>query len=199
MAEADSLDLDVDTSSDEYMKNLLDAIDAEEVETLGIDVSDRFEIRTREQADYLTKQYLALKQETDEIEQTAQNAKDAYGQKVDSWKERELSPRMSSMDWIASRLRVFAEQQLAGSKRRSLNLISGALKFKKRAGISYDDEVLREYLMQNAPEFMKEQPKKIDKAGLRKACEVRDGRFYYNGQLVEGIDQTEMPDSFFIA
>ena len=59
--------------------------------------------------------------------------------------------------------------------------------------------MLREYLMQNAPEFMKEQPKKIDKAGLRKACEVRDGRFYYNGQLVEGIDQTEMPDSFFIA
>lgn len=193
------LELKKDISTDTYMENLLDCIDDEEVNDLAIDVSDAFEIHTREQADYLTKQYLVLKQEADEIEQTAKDAKEKYEQKVDAWRDREISSRTSSMEWISSRLRLYAEQQLAGSKRRSLNLINGSLKFKKKIDTCYDEEVLKNFLTMYAPEFMKEQPKKIDKAGLKRACEVHGGQFYYNGRMVEGVNQVEMPDSFSIS
>lgn len=180
----------------EMLDDLLNFIDEQEVQELGITTEDNFAIQSRSQADYLTGEYVKLQQEVDEVERTAKEALEKYAEKINRWKEAEIRKRESPMNWLGSRLRAYAAQQLEGSKRKSLSLPNGALKFSKKSAMHYDEEQLFAFLEKHQPQFLKEQPKKIDKAGLKKACEEHGGRFYLDGAEVAGMTVEVLPDTF---
>ena len=190
---------ELETHEEDLLTSLLDFIDKQEVEELGISAEDSFLVTSRGQADYLIRQYSKLQAEVAEIEETAKQEAERYLSKIEAWRQAEVRKRQSPMDWIASRLRAYAEQELADSKKRSLSLPNGSLKFSKRqSSYDYDEDVLKAFLEQSAPEFLKEQPKKIDKAGLKKAGEEKGGVILYNGHPVPGVKIERLPDNFKI-
>lgn len=182
----------------DMLDDLLAFIDNQEVEELEISTEDTFSIHDRRQADYLTGQYLKLQNEIDEIDKTCAETLKSYTDKINAWREAEIRRRESSMNWLAARLRAYAEQQLEGSKRKSLSLPNGSLKFSKKSVTHYDEDTLRTFLERTEPKFLKAQQPKIDKAGLKKACQEQEGHMYLNGMEVEGIEVEHMPDTFKI-
>ena len=190
---------ELEIHEEDLLTSLLDFIDKQEVEELGISAEDSFLVTSRGQADYLVRQYGKLEAELAEIEVTAKQEAERYVAKIEAWRQAEARKRQSPMDWIAARLRVYAEQELKDSKKKSLSLPNGSLKFSKRqSSYDYDEDVLKAYLEKSAPQFLKEQPKKIDKVGLKKAGEEKDGVFMYNGDTVPGVKIERLPDNFKI-
>lgn len=185
--------------NDVLLDELLEFIDEQEVNELGISVEDTFTIKSRAQADYLTGEYVKLQNEVKDIEDTCKNAITKYQEKIERWREAELRKREGSMEWLSARLRAYAAQELADSKRKSLSLPNGSLKFTKKSQMHYDDEVLYAFLENKHPEYLKEQPKKIDKVGLKKVCVERNGRFYVGNDEVDGMTVELQPDSFKIS
>lgn len=177
---------------------LLDFIDAEEVKDLGISDEDTFAIKSREQADYLAGQYNKLQHEIDDVNDAANTLLEKYKEKIERWREAEMRKRESPMNWLAMRLRTYAEQQLKDSKKKSVSLPNGVLKFGKHVEMVYDDDLLLKNLQKIAPKFLKEVPKKINKADLKKACEEKNGDYYLDGVKLEGMSIVTHPDTFRI-
>ncbi len=191
--------VELETHEEDMLASLLEFIDEQEVVELEITPDDNFTITSRGQADYLIRQYMKLQAEVDDIEETCKRESERYLAKIEAWRQSELRKREAPMAWFAARLKAYAEQELADSKRKSLSLPSGALKFSKRqSSYDYDEDVLKAFLEQSAPEFLKEQPKKIDKMALKKAGEEVNGQLMYNGKAIPGIKIERLPDNFKI-
>ena len=181
------------------LDDLLDFIDEQEVKELGISTEETFSVKSRSQADYLIGEYAKLQKEVEDVESTCKKALESYTEKINRWKEAELRKREAPMTWIGARLRAYAEAELADSKRKSLSLPNGKLQFSKSTKMHYDEEVLFKFLEMHKPEFLKEQPKKIDKSGLKKICEEKNGKYYFGDVEVAGMSIETLPDTFKIS
>lgn len=193
-----ALEVQPNIVSDALTESLLEAIDSEEVSELGINADDKFTIQTKEQAEYLVKTYKKLLEEVENVNKTAKEYISKHKEKAEKWQRAEIRKREGTMCWFETRLRAYAEKQLEGTKKRSLNMIEGTLGFRKNESVEYDDEELLNYLKVTAPNYLEQPPLKIKKAELKKNGEFRNGKFILDDKEVPGVMKIVLPDNFAV-
>ena len=182
-------------------EELLDFIDEQEIEELNISTEDNFTIKDREQANYLIKQYNKLQAELNEVNETAKSIIEKHKAKVEAWKEEEARKRSWTMEWLASRLKAYAKEQLINAKTKTLTLPEGKMSFRKNEETNYEEDILRKYLQSNPhySQFLTTPPPKIDKVKLKAAGKFKDGKLMLDGQVVPGIEKVTLEDKFSIS
>lgn len=179
-----------------FMSNLLNFLNDEEEQAVGIEHNEDFRIESTEQANYFARRLREIRAEKYEAEAAAKEQLDAYKERVDRWLSSVTNPLAYEEERILAKLELFAEEKLADSSKRSIKLIEGTLQFRKQQPkYEYNDEVLLDHAQAKLPLFVKTKPS-VDKAELKKAVKVKNGKAYIDDALVPGISVTELPDKF---
>lgn len=180
-----------------FLADLLSFVEEAEVNEIKLDqAKPGFQIETMEQANYITRKLKELRAEQEQIEETAKRELRRYEDKVNTWKEKTLSPLQNQEQFYMSLLESFARQKLEGSNKKSLKLIEGTIGFRKQQDkYEYDDKVLTAYLEENHKDLVKYKASP-DKIALKKAGEVKNGVLYINGKAVPGVTIIPQDEKF---
>ena len=185
------------TTMDFLMNDLDDSVNAAEAEAVGlsgeVDVSeDGFKIETRDQAEYYTRCLTEAQRENAAVELAAKKRIEEYVERVNAWKESKLKENANNIERWTGLLRPWAEEELKGSKKKSVKLIEGTLSFRKNDDYQYDDEKLIAYLKaKGRNDLIVEQAPKVDKKALKKA-------FDFTKDKIPGVTYTVLPDTFTV-
>lgn len=122
---------------------------------------------------------------------------DAKKRQLDQWLENTIAPYNRDCEHFEALLAGYAEEALAGKKKRTISLPGGKFGFRKvPAKIDRDETALLEFAETSAPEFIKVK-KSVDWAGLKKSCKTDGGHMVtLDGEIVPGVIVTEQPDKF---
>lgn len=179
-----------------FLDDLLEYVNEEEEQALGIQHDEAFVIDSVEQANYFARKLNELRAEKQQIAATAQDQIDVYVQRVDAWKNKTLAPLEYEEDRLLAMLKFFAETQLSGSTKKSIKLVEGTLQFRKQqAAYEYNDELLLDYMQRAAAQYVVIKPS-VDKKEFKKAITVKDGQAILDGNIVPGVTITERPEAF---
>lgn len=180
-----------------FLADLLSFVEEAEINEIELDqAKPGFQIETMEQANYITRKLKELRAEQEQIEETAKRELRRYEDKVNTWKEKTLSPLQNQEQFYMSLLESFARQKLEGSNKKSLKLIEGTIGFRKQQDkYEYDDKVLTAYLEENHKDLVKYKAYP-DKTALKKAGEVKNGTLYVNGKAVPGVTIIPQDEKF---
>jgi hypothetical protein len=186
-----------DQYANSFLADLLSFVEEAEVNEIELDqAKPGFQIETMEQANYITRKLKELRAEQEQIEETAKRELRRYEDKVNTWKEKTLSPLQNQEQFYMSLLESFARQKLEGSNKKSLKLIEGTIGFRKQQDkYEYDDKVLTAYLEENHKDLVKYKASP-DKIALKKAGEVKNGVLYINGKAVPGVTIIPQDEKF---
>ena len=185
------------TTMDFLMNDLDDSVNAAEAEAVGlsgeVDVSeDGFKIETRDQAEYYTRCLAEAQRENAAVELAAKKRIEEYVERVNAWKESKLKENANNIECWTGLLRPWAEEELKGSKKKSVKLIEGTLSFRKNDDYQYDDEKLIAYLKaKGRNDLLVDQAPKVDKKALKKA-------FDFTKDKIPGVTYTVLPDTFTV-
>lgn len=130
----------------------------------------------------------------------AQEFVKAEKQRLDEYLSKVNSEQDASIDYFTELLQPYAMQELEGSKKRTIELPSGKLSFRKQAPLfEVADEELMEFVKEQAPEYVQIK-ESVDWKNFKATLTVtEDGRCVTeDGQLVPGVTVTERPDSFLV-
>lgn len=183
-----------------FLNDLQDFMDSEEVQELNIDTEGQhFKITSREQAGFFIRKVQEVREEAEQINAAAKKELDRLAAKITTWQEKEIARCANAESYIMSLLENFAEEELAGSDKRSLKLPFGTLGFRKQQDkYEYDDKTLLEFLEENKLETYIQRKPSPKKADLKKVGMVKDGSLYVDGVLIKGITITPQEDKFEI-
>ena len=187
----------VDTTTMDFLMNDLDdSVAAAEKEAIGlsgeVEADEGFKIETRDQAEYYTRCLTQAQRENKAVEEAAKKRIEEYIERVNAWKEGKLKENANNIERWTGLLRPWAEQELKGSKKKSVKLIEGTLSFRKNDDYQYDDEALIAYLKaKGRNDLIVEQAPKVDKKALKKA-------FDFTKDKIPGVTYTVLPDTFTV-
>lgn len=122
---------------------------------------------------------------------------EAKKRQLDQWLYTTIAPYSRDCEHFEALLAGYAEEALAGKKKRTISLPGGKFGFRKvPAKIDRDETFLLTFAEASAPEFVKVK-KSVDWAGLKKTCKI-DGYHMVteDGEIVPGVTVTEQPDKF---
>lgn len=184
------------TTMDFLLNDLDDSVAAAEKEAVGlsgeVDADEGFKIETRDQAEYYTRCLAQAQRENKAVEDAAKKRIAEYTERVNAWKEGKLKENANNIERWTGLLRPWAEEELKGSKKKSVKLIEGTLSFRKNDKYEYDDEKLVEYLRANGHnDLLVEQMPKVDKTVLKKV-------FDFTKDKIPGVTYTVLPDTFTV-
>lgn len=122
---------------------------------------------------------------------------EAKKRQLDQWLENTIAPYNRDCEHFEAILAGYAEEALAGKKKRTISLPGGKFGFRKvPAKIDRDETFLLTFAESCAPEFIKVK-KSVDWAGLKKTCKIDgDHMVTADGEIVPGVTVTEQPDKF---
>lgn len=122
---------------------------------------------------------------------------EAKKRQLDQWLKNTIAPYNRDCEHFEALLAGYAEEALAGKKKRTISLPGGKFGFRKvPAKIDRDEAALLEFAESSAPEFVKVK-KSVDWAGLKKTCKADgDHMVTADGEIVPGVTVTEQPDKF---
>lgn len=122
---------------------------------------------------------------------------EAKKRQLDQWLENTIAPYNRDCEHFEALLAGYAEEALAGKKKRTISLPGGKLGFRKvPAKIDRDEAALLTFAETSAPEFIKVK-KSVDWAALKKTCKADgDHMVTADGEIVSGVTVTEQPDKF---
>lgn len=182
----------------EKMEQLLEFMEELELEQTGIKVeevnSDTFKIQTKDQANFFLKKLEEVREQRQEIINTADREIAIVKARVEAWKEKELRSADGSEQYFLGLLEQFyltENAEVEESKRKKLKLPYGNIGYRKVADkYVYDDEALLKFFQDNKlKQFIriKEEPNKAD---LKKDADVtvQDGHLLYKGNEIAGVE-----------
>lgn len=104
-----------------------------------------------------------------------------------------------SIEYFKELLKPFAMEQLQGSRKKTLNLPSGSLSFKKQAPeFVKNDEELLAFAKESVPEFVKIK-ESVDWGEMKKTCQIDNNRLVTaDGEIVRGVTVNERDDTFTV-
>ncbi|WP_371378798.1 host-nuclease inhibitor Gam family protein [Sporomusa aerivorans] len=184
------------------MSNLAEKLDEYLEEQSGATEQQGFVIDTMDRADWAVRKIGVYQQKIDEIQALAESRI----KHIQDWAEKETQGNLQQIAFFESLIRPFAEQQLKGSKKRSLNLPSGTVGFRKGGTkffidgelVSRKNEKLTKWVKENAVSFLviKEE---ADWDELKKTITVLAGKAATaDGEVIPGVVANEQPDSFYV-
>ena len=182
------------------MNDLLADIESQQDVAMSANILDNPEAMTREEAEYMTKKYVALVKENEEAETAAADYLEKEKIRVNNWLEKIKKNNQFLLDIYGGALEMYTKAQLEETGKKSIKLIEGTLSFRKsRDKYEYDEEVLRKSLTDNHIDtFFEEVEPKIKKAELKKAGTVKNNKLYINDTLIDGVTITPQEDVFSV-
>ena len=182
------------------MNDLLADIESQQDVAMSANILDNPEAMTREEAEYMTKKYVALVKENEEAEKAAADYLEKEKARVNNWLEKIKKNNQFLLDIYGGALEMYTKAQLEETGKKSIKLIEGTLSFRKsRDKYEYDEEVLRKSLADNHIDmFFEEVEPKIKKAELKKAATVKNNKLYINDTLIDGVTITPQEDVFSV-
>ena len=179
------------------MNDLLADIESQQDVAMSASVLDNPETMTREEAEYMTKKYVALMKENEEAEKAAVDYFEKEKARVNNWLEKIKKNNQFLLDIYGGALEMYTRAQLKETGKKSIKLIEGTLSFRK--GRDKYEEVLRKSLTDNHIDtFFEEVEPKIKKAELKKAAIIKNNKLYINDTLIDGVTITPQEDVFSV-
>ena len=184
-------------TSNSFLNDLLESIDEQEVQELGLDAADEtYTIRDMSHANYAVKKLREVRNQIKEINETCDNQINSYKAKVDRYRESVTKPLINSEAYLLGLVQEYAKRELEGSSKKSIKLIEGTAQFRTPpAKFEYDEEVLLAFLQTDLPEFVKQTPS-INKADLKKAGKVNQGTLLVGDKTIPGVTITPQDEKF---
>ena len=200
--------IDVEQTIQSGMPFVLNSLEADEYAEDEELVPQGFTIDNYSKAEWaarkIIEQQRAIKLKTDE----AQKMKEDYIAQVNDWLEKEVGEAQRDIDSLSAMLQPFIESELAGKKKRSVNLPSGRAGFRKGTvtfeleGQKVDgkSEQLLSLVKQHQLEDYVVVKESVDWAGLKKSLNVtEDGKVVSSdGELLEAMIAIQEPDKFYV-
>lgn len=185
--------------NNDFMQELEEFITEEEAKALDIDYeADTLKIQSPSQADFFLKLLNQANQEVNYINTMCDTKIEQHNERVNRFREHNIKGLSSQINYYTMLLQTYAEETL-NDKKKSMKLPEGTIGLRAQADkIDYDEEIVVDFLKANHPELIKTKIKEdIDKAGLKKIAESRDGVYILDGKEVEGITVTPQPKKFY--
>ena len=104
-----------------------------------------------------------------------------------------------SIEYFTELLKIYAMEQLQGTKKKTVTLPSGSLSFKKQSPefVKKDDELLA-FVKESVPEFVKI-TESVDWGEMKKTCYIEGNRLVtVDGEIVQGVTVNERDDVFTV-
>lgn len=162
------------------------------------EITERFKISSKDQANYYVRKVKELELEAAAIEDTAQKELERIKANIEAWQEKELKKLEYPRNFFVGLLQEYAQKELEGAKKQTLSLPNGSIGFKKQQPqYKYDDKLLTSALAGSKYERT-ETVSKISITDLKKDISVVDGKAYIEGKLIPGIEVTERNPKFEI-
>lgn len=121
-------------------------------------------------------------------------------QKIDAWLEQQIANRQEAIASQENLLRLYAEDRLKNSKRKSVSLPSGKFGFRKgQPKIEHQDDVLLQYAKEANQKYVKVK-ESLDWSGLKKSCVIdHDKMIDENGEVLPGITIHPAEQTFYVS
>ena len=119
--------------------------------------------------------------------------------KIDAWLEQQIANRQEAITSQENLLKLYAEDRLKNSKRKSVSLPSGKFGYRKQPPkITHDDTILLAFAKEAAPQFVKVK-ESLDWAGMKKSCVIDQGKMIdENGEVLPGITIEQPEPKFYV-
>ena len=110
---------------------------------------------------------------------------------LQEWLKKQNEASEGSIAFFESLLAPFVQEQIKGSKKKSINLPNGTVGFKKTTKTTKDDAAILTFVKDNCSEYIKLK-ETVDMAEFKKACKVVDGKLITSeGEVVPGYEVEE--------
>lgn len=194
-------------NKDEFVDFLEDFLMEEEAKELQISITgceedDAPTINSMQKANYFLKLIKMIDSDITSIEELCQEEIRKTTERINTYKESQLTPLLRQKEYYTKLLKNFAEHELADSKKRSIKLPNGTLSISKQQPLwTYDDEEIINWLaVNNGDQFISRKiEEKIDKVALKKAIVLNDEDIpTYEGKEVTGLVVTQREDKFTV-
>lgn len=181
----------------ELLKELENFIEQES----DINESDeQYKINNEEEANEILRRIKYFESEIEKVNKISDSEIERYTKLINDYRNKKLLEFNTRLEHYQLLLEEYAKEQLKNKKTKTISLPFGKIGFKKQQDtFNYDEEVLLKYLKENSADFIKVTTKEsVEKAKLKKAGTVSDGKLYLNGSAVDGITVTKNEDKFII-
>lgn len=162
-------------------------------------------------AEWATKKIIKYQNDIQSKIEQARKMKDNYLAEVDNWLKSETEDAQRNIDSLSAMLQPFIENELAGKKKRSINLPSGRAGFKKGNTTFYygndkaskDNQQLLAFLLDNHyNEYVKtEISESVDWGNFKKQLAVTDDGnvvIASTGEIIDVMTANQEPDKFYV-
>lgn len=184
----------------DLLNDLKNDIMDKEADELGLNnMNENYKILDSNQANFFLKRLTDLEEEKNEINEMCNSEIEKFTQKVNDFRNGKLESILSTESYFTKLLQAFAESELKDSKKKSIKLPFGVLKFtKEQTKYSYDENALLKYLNDNKlKEFIKIK-ENVNNAEVKKAIKVENDKIYINELEVPGIEVIEGNNKFSV-
>ena len=181
----------------ELLKELENFIEQES----DINESDeQYKINNEEEANEILRRIKYFESEIEKVNKISDSEIERYTKLINDYRNKKLLEFNNRLEHYQLLLEEYAKEQLKNKKTKTISLPFGKIGFKKQQDtFNYDEEVLIKYLKENSADFIKVTTKEsVEKAKLKKAGTISDGKLYLNGSAVDGITVTKNEDKFII-
>ena len=181
----------------ELLKELENFIEQES----DINESDeQYKINNEEEANEILRRIKYFESEIEKVNKISDSEIERYTKLINVYRNKKLLEFNNRLEHYQLLLEDYAKEQLKNKKAKTISLPFGKIGFKKQQDtFNYDEDVLLEYLRNNFTDFIKVTTKEsVEKAKLKKAGTISDGKLYLNGSAVDGITVTKNEDKFII-
>lgn len=156
---------------------------------------DRFKIRSIEQSNWAFRKLKALDEKVKQVTDLASKEIE----RILEWKENELKQVGRSREFFEGLLTEYFVRQKEMDPKFKISTPYGKVSSRKsQPKWNYEDDKVLEWLKENDKELIRIK-EEINKAELKKKYQVMNGQVVTeDGEIVEGIEVTEQPDSISI-
>lgn len=112
-------------------------------------------------------------------------------EQLEVWLAKKNEASENTIAFFENKLIPFVEEQIKGSKKKSINLPSGTVGFKKTTKTTKDDRAVLDFVRANYGEYVKLE-EKLDLTGFKKTCTIENGHLITaDGEVVPGYEVEE--------
>lgn len=189
---------------DNNLMSLLDemyeGIVEDEAKSLGINVeAGQYAIIDDNQANFFLKRLEEATKEKNKINDMCDKEINDFSERVNSFRTKQTSSLDSAINFFTQILEKYAQNELDGSKKKSIKLPFGTLQFKKSVDkYEYEEDILIKYIKDNDLTGLTRTKVELNKADFKKAIKVVDNKVFLNDIEIEGVNVTPGEIKFLI-
>jgi phage host-nuclease inhibitor protein Gam len=179
---------------DDFKESIIES----EAKELGLlEADENYRILDDEQANYFLRRLEELEKDKEETITLCKSEIEKFTKRVNDFQESKLNTLNNTENYIKNLLKIYAEEKLADSKKKSLKLPFGTLQFRKSQDkYEYEDDVVLNYVQENNINNCLTTKVSLNKSELKKIGTIKDDKLYINDKEIPGITITKGTQTF---